>query len=263
MIIVVAIAFVVAWSPFYLTTFISQVQTNSFLRRSNYVFVMLAVHLVGFINSCINPVIYNFMSDKFRKSFTQIVLSLCCLCTRVPRVRKCISLRSRDIITNTTDYNVEDSGTEFPKEEVYRSPGESRRGRASRRCEDDRVTTPNTTAIPLSTLSDQDAASGQLLCYRVPNRGLSNDQNKRLTNGSTCSYLSPSAPSERAERRLKGTRCPGDNAVLSVRRNPVTIETSLTRDQSSHQDVSDLDFDTDLFELATSKLLHHASSHAD
>ncbi|XP_052818219.1 orexin receptor type 2-like [Mya arenaria] len=47
-------------------------------------------HWCTFFNSCINPIIYSFMSDKFRKEFRE-ALSLCCRCgktrTRGPVVR--------------------------------------------------------------------------------------------------------------------------------------------------------------------------------
>ena len=76
MIIMVAVAFIVSWSPFYLVTLVSQLQKDSFLRRSNFVFTMLAIHLAGFTSSALNPFIYHFMSDKFRKSFCHIFRSI-------------------------------------------------------------------------------------------------------------------------------------------------------------------------------------------
>ena len=78
MIIAVAASFLVSWAPFYLVSLISQTQQTSFLRRSNFLFTMLATKLAGFINSCINPFIYNFLCDNFRVSFKLILLRLCC-----------------------------------------------------------------------------------------------------------------------------------------------------------------------------------------
>ncbi|XP_052798373.1 orexin receptor type 2-like isoform X3 [Mya arenaria] len=41
----------------------------------------LVAHLAIFLNSCLNPIIYNFMSDKFRKAFRQVMWScLKCRC---------------------------------------------------------------------------------------------------------------------------------------------------------------------------------------
>ena len=71
--IVVAIAFIVSWTPFYVITFISQVQQRSFLKESNFLFTMLLIHWFGFLHSCINPIIYNFMNEKFHRNFKQIL----------------------------------------------------------------------------------------------------------------------------------------------------------------------------------------------
>ena len=78
MIITVAIAFIICWTPFYLVIIISQVQKVSFLYKSNFLFTMLATHLSGFLNSAINPFIYHFMNKKFRQSFSKMARSLFC-----------------------------------------------------------------------------------------------------------------------------------------------------------------------------------------
>ena len=78
MIIFVAVAFAAAWSPFYGVIFVSQVQKNSFLQRSNFLFAMLLTHLFGFLNSCVNPLIYTAMSDRFRRNFKQMIVQFCC-----------------------------------------------------------------------------------------------------------------------------------------------------------------------------------------
>ena len=67
MVIVIAVTFIVSWSPQYLVTVISQLQTDSFLRESNFLFTMLMTHLFGFLNSCMNPFIYSAMSQRCRK----------------------------------------------------------------------------------------------------------------------------------------------------------------------------------------------------
>nr|KAG5693379.1 hypothetical protein BaRGS_015666 [Batillaria attramentaria] len=85
MVIVVAVAFIVSWSPFYLSTLVSQIQImkqeDSFLRERNFLFTMLMIHLCGFLNSCINPLIYTGMSKKFRRSFKKILGG--CICCRL------------------------------------------------------------------------------------------------------------------------------------------------------------------------------------
>ena len=103
MIIVVALAFLVSWTPFYIVIFVSQVQENSFLKKANFIFTMLATHLIGFLNSCINPFIYNFMSEKFRKNFMSIITSLCFCCCSKDFIRMSVSFKSQ--ADSATDYD--------------------------------------------------------------------------------------------------------------------------------------------------------------
>lgn len=92
MVVVIAITFIISWSPFYLVNIISQLQKSSFLRESNFIFTMLITHLCGFINSCFNPIIYTAMSQKFRRSFKEIIMNVLyfCSCTLLrTRRRRC------------------------------------------------------------------------------------------------------------------------------------------------------------------------------
>jgi len=72
MIILVAVTFVLCWTPFYTVTTITQLQTDSFLRHSQFLFTMLAIHWAGFSSSAANPLIYAAMSYQFRRSFKQV-----------------------------------------------------------------------------------------------------------------------------------------------------------------------------------------------
>jgi len=73
MVVVIAITFIVSWSPQYLISIVSQLQESSFLRESNFIFTMLVTHFCGLVNSCLNPIIYTAMSQKFRRSFKEIL----------------------------------------------------------------------------------------------------------------------------------------------------------------------------------------------
>ncbi|WAR18825.1 NPFF2-like protein, partial [Mya arenaria] len=81
MVIVIAITFIISWSPHYLVSIISQLQPNSFLREGQIIFTMLITHLCGFVNSCLNPIIYTAMSQKFRRSFKDILGRILYCCT--------------------------------------------------------------------------------------------------------------------------------------------------------------------------------------
>ncbi|XP_021363282.1 orexin receptor type 1-like [Mizuhopecten yessoensis] len=80
MVIVIAVAFILSWSPMYVVNIVSQLQGqgDSFLVHSNFLFTMLIVNLAGFINSCVNPFIYTAMSKKFRKSFGRTLGKIFC-----------------------------------------------------------------------------------------------------------------------------------------------------------------------------------------
>ncbi|XP_045187670.1 QRFP-like peptide receptor [Mercenaria mercenaria] len=77
MVVVIAITFIISWSPQYLVSVISQLQEKSFLRERNFIFTMLVTHFCGFLNSCLNPIIYTAMSQKFRRSFLDILRHIC------------------------------------------------------------------------------------------------------------------------------------------------------------------------------------------
>ena len=247
MIIVVAVAFIVAWSPFYLVTFISQVQTMSFLRKSNYIFVMLAVHLVGFINSCINPFIYNFMSDKFRKSFAQIMLSMCCLCAHMPFLRKYLAVRQHTFTHRNSEYDQDYSVGEFSKTAATQhSPLESETCSrlSSGRCRFDSSGTPNTTIIRLSALNSEGRAirgsQSSSPDHKRQSPGIRIDT--RLSNGTVLSGTHRNSDSPRGTSQW---------AQLSEKEavNRQLNETSISQGQQ------ELDLDTDLYDQPTSNLL--------
>ncbi|XP_052798210.1 orexin receptor type 2-like isoform X1 [Mya arenaria] len=83
----------------------------------------LVAHLAIFLNSCLNPIIYNFMSDKFRKAFRQVVMTcLHCRCKKaretcgvndgykvtfksMPTINSNLNSRSRDTATKQSTYS--------------------------------------------------------------------------------------------------------------------------------------------------------------
>lgn len=82
MVVVIAMAFFLSWTPFYVVNTIGLL--TPFMRQSNFLFTLLNTHLLGFLNSLANPFIYSIMSGRFRKSFRNIIVTLCCFfCTRM------------------------------------------------------------------------------------------------------------------------------------------------------------------------------------
>lgn len=83
MVIVIALAFIICWSPMYVVAIVSEFHEHNFMKRGNFIFTMLMVHLPGFINSCINPIVYTIMSENYRQSFRGILgRLLMCGCTK-------------------------------------------------------------------------------------------------------------------------------------------------------------------------------------
>jgi len=88
MIVLVAVTFVLSWTPFYAVSTVTQLQTDSFLRHSQFLFTMLATHWAGFCSSAANPLIYAAMNYQFRRSFEQVrraelSLQVCCESARI------------------------------------------------------------------------------------------------------------------------------------------------------------------------------------
>jgi len=70
----IALSFWLCWTPFYAVTAVTQLQKISFLHESQFLFTMLATHWAGFVNSCLNPLIYAALSNNFRRGFKQVQL---------------------------------------------------------------------------------------------------------------------------------------------------------------------------------------------
>ncbi|GAV03246.1 hypothetical protein RvY_13698 [Ramazzottius varieornatus] len=71
MMVTINIAFLVCWSPYFVTTIFTQFGWN-FLNDSNFYFTMLMINAFGFCNSAVNPIIY-LMAPSFRQNYRRTV----------------------------------------------------------------------------------------------------------------------------------------------------------------------------------------------
>uniref|UniRef100_A0A4W5P5M4 Somatostatin receptor type 2 n=1 Tax=Hucho hucho TaxID=62062 RepID=A0A4W5P5M4_9TELE len=71
MVSIVVAVFVFCWLPFYVfnvTSVTGTISTTPFL-RSTFAFVVV----LGYANSCANPILYAFLSENFKKSFQNVL----------------------------------------------------------------------------------------------------------------------------------------------------------------------------------------------
>ncbi|XP_069126773.1 orexin receptor type 2-like [Argopecten irradians] len=80
MLMTIVVIFAVCYLPVHILNLIRF--TDSFLRVDENIIINVALiaHILCYVNSAINPVIYNFMSAKFRKEFRMTLT--CCRCRR-------------------------------------------------------------------------------------------------------------------------------------------------------------------------------------
>ena len=69
MLIVVVIIFVLCWTPILVINVLTAFKVMPLLNYGNLKAVKTAFHLFSYANSCVNPIIYGFMSRNFRASF--------------------------------------------------------------------------------------------------------------------------------------------------------------------------------------------------
>ncbi|XP_014066747.2 somatostatin receptor type 1-like [Salmo salar] len=67
MVLMVVTVFVICWMPFHIVQLV-----NVFVEHHNATFMQLAV-ILGYANSCANPILYGFLSDNFKRSFQRIL----------------------------------------------------------------------------------------------------------------------------------------------------------------------------------------------
>lgn len=78
MVIVVALAFAICWTPYFTISMVTQYHPVNYFEHQNYYFTMLCINLFAFTNSCVNPFIYACMSVRFRNGFKSILRPVVC-----------------------------------------------------------------------------------------------------------------------------------------------------------------------------------------
>lgn len=72
--------FVLCWMPFYVVQLLNLFVTSLDATVNLFVTSLYALSLIlGYANSCANPILYSFLSDNFRRSFQHVLCLCCCL----------------------------------------------------------------------------------------------------------------------------------------------------------------------------------------
>lgn len=92
MLIVVVIIFVLCWTPILVLNVLAAFDIVPVLNFGIMKPIKTAFHLFSYANSCVNPIIYGFMSSNFRASFKQAILK-CVGCERYKKQHNSTVLR--------------------------------------------------------------------------------------------------------------------------------------------------------------------------
>ncbi|KAK6626703.1 hypothetical protein RUM44_009179 [Polyplax serrata] len=75
MLVAVVVIFVLCWGPMLIDNVLQAYGILTYIRIGWPKYMGTAFHLMAYFNSCINPIVYGFMSKNFRESFMK---ALCC-----------------------------------------------------------------------------------------------------------------------------------------------------------------------------------------
>ncbi|XP_047530648.1 pyrokinin-1 receptor-like [Vanessa atalanta] len=95
MLVAVVIAFFVCWAPFHAQRLVAIYGTSedhlakSPVLLSVYYFLTYLSGVFYYISTCINPIFYHIMSNKFRDAFKNTIIRCCCPSKNLPIVQRC------------------------------------------------------------------------------------------------------------------------------------------------------------------------------
>ncbi|XP_076462091.1 QRFP-like peptide receptor [Babylonia areolata] len=98
MLIVVVLLFAVCWGPVLINNVLVGAGVLSRLHYGYLKPLRQAFYLLSYLNSCLNPMVYGFMSAHFRASFRQAFFSCCFFRCRMRSSRELMSFRSRTTV---------------------------------------------------------------------------------------------------------------------------------------------------------------------
>lgn len=85
MLVAIIVIFIVCWAPLLINNVLVGFGVLPDLNIDHHKHIREALHIMAYANSCVNPVVYTFMSRNFKETFTQ---TLCSCLRRRKRPRK-------------------------------------------------------------------------------------------------------------------------------------------------------------------------------
>ncbi|KAF8782276.1 allatostatin-A receptor-like [Argiope bruennichi] len=71
MVVIVVVIFAVCWCPIQIVLVLKSV--NSYGITPIRIVIQISAHILAYMNSCVNPILYAFLSDNFRKAFHKVI----------------------------------------------------------------------------------------------------------------------------------------------------------------------------------------------
>ncbi|XP_034251332.1 gastrin/cholecystokinin type B receptor-like [Thrips palmi] len=106
MLVAVVVVFVICWAPLLVDNLLTAygVLPHGYERVGDlkgYKYMSVCFHLLSYFNSCVNPIVYGFMSRSFRESFRQ-ALCRCCKTARKANRQPSSNTRTTSLRINDT-----------------------------------------------------------------------------------------------------------------------------------------------------------------
>ena len=77
MLITIVLLFLLCWGPITFNNLLVSFDIIDYLHIGPLKYIRQCLYALSYFNSCINPIVYGFMSKNFRKSFMTTIVSLC------------------------------------------------------------------------------------------------------------------------------------------------------------------------------------------
>ncbi|XP_022245647.1 allatostatin-A receptor-like [Limulus polyphemus] len=71
MVVIVVLIFAICWFPIQIVLVLKSL--NKYHLETATIVVQIASHILAYMNSCVNPILYAFLSDNFRKAFRKVI----------------------------------------------------------------------------------------------------------------------------------------------------------------------------------------------